>query len=175
MCIDGLAFVCLVDNHYHLCFEIPVRAGLVEASSLEQYKDNSFSHLWYLSRRSAFESPELALKFAGGLSDSRVGRRKYREYLDWLSQCEGERKRMGFERMSRGWVKGTKDFKRAVLDDLKDEQIQRVVEAEASEMREPRWERTLREALCVINHEAKDLLSGPKGQGWAGRSIWLDI
>ena len=73
---------------------------------------------------------------------------------------------MGFERMSRGWVKGTKDFKRAVLDDLNDEQIQRVVEAEASEMREPRWEGTLREALCVINHEAKDLLSGPKGQGW---------
>ena len=50
-----------------------------------------------------------------------------------------------------------------------------MVEAEASEMREPRWEGTLREALCVINHEAKDLLSGPKGQGWAGRSIWLDI
>ena len=33
-------------------------------------------------------------------------------------------------------------------------------------MREPCWERTLREALCVINHQAKDLLSGPKGQGW---------
>ena len=153
---DALGAVC---HYIHLN---PVRAGLVEASSLKQYEDSSFSHLWYPSRRSAFESPELALEFAGGLSDSRVGRRKYREYLDWLAQSEGERKRMGFERMSRGWVKGTKDFKRAVLDDLNDEQIQRVVEAEASQMREPRWERTLREALRVINHEVEDLLSGPK-------------
>ena len=58
------------------------------------------------------------------------------------------------------------------LDDLNDEQIQRVVEAEASQMREPRRERTLREALCVINHEAEDLLSGPKGLEDRSRSIF---
>ena len=63
-------------------------------------------------------------------------------------------------------MKGTKAFKQAILDDLKDEQIQRVVEAEASEMREPRWERTLREALIVINHETGDLCSTRKGQDW---------
>ena len=52
--------------------------------------------------------------------DNRAGRRKYREYLDWLAQNEGEKKQMGFERMSRGWVKDTKAFKQAILDDLKD-------------------------------------------------------
>ncbi|CAA7076337.1 transposase [Lentimonas sp. CC4] len=157
---DALGAVC---HYIHLN---PVRAGLVEAAELEQYKNSSFAQLWYPSRRSAFESPEVALEFAGGLVDSRAGRKKYREYLDWLSQSEGDQKQMGFEKMSRGWVKGTKDFKRAILDDLKDEQIQRVVEAEASEMREPRWERTLCEGLDTINYEAEDLLSGRKGQGW---------
>ena len=43
--------------------------------------------------------------------------------------------------------------------------MQQVVEAEASEMREPRWERTLCGALCAINHGAEDLLSCRKGQG----------
>ena len=43
---DALGAVC---HYIHLN---PVRAGLVEASSLEQYKDSSFSHLWYPSRRS---------------------------------------------------------------------------------------------------------------------------
>ena len=157
---DALGPVC---HYIHLN---PVRARLVEATELEQYKDSSFAHLWYPSRRSAYEVPELALEFAGGLVDNRAGRRKYREYLDWLAQNEGEKKQMGFERMSRGWVKGTKAFKQAILDDLKDEQIQRVVEAEASEMREPRWERTLREALIVINHETGDLCSTRKGQDW---------
>ena len=157
---DALGSVC---HYIHLN---PVRAGLVEVDALEQYKDSSFANLWYPSRRSAFESPEVALEFAGGLADSRVGRRKYREYLDWLAQSDSEKKRLGFEKMSRGWVKGTKDFKRAVLDDLKDEQMQRVVEAEASEMREPRWERTLREALGVVNHETEDLLSSRKGESW---------
>ena len=33
-------------------------------------------------------------------------------------------------------------------------------------MREPRWERTLREALIVINHETGDLCSTRKGQDW---------
>ena len=76
---DALGSVC----HYtHLN---PVRAGLVEVAALEQYKDSRFANLWHPSRRSEFESPEVALEFAGGLADSRVGRRKYREYLDWLA------------------------------------------------------------------------------------------
>lgn len=63
----------------------------VEVSALEQSSESSFASLWYPSRRSAYESPELALEFAGGLADSRVGRRKYREYLDWLTQSDSEK------------------------------------------------------------------------------------
>ena len=157
---DAIGPVC---HYIHLN---PVRAGLVEASALQSYADSSFARLWYPSRRSACEFPEVALDYAGGLSDSPTGRRKYREYLAWLSETDAERKRLGFDDMMHGWAKGTKDFRKAVLEDLKDEQVSRVVEAEASEMREPRWDRGLREALNVLGRDPEALKACRKGVAW---------
>jgi len=133
---------------------------------LESYADSSFARFWYPSRRWSFEYPEFGAEFAGGLADTRAGRRNYRDYLAWLSETEVEAKRLGFETMSRGWMKGTKDFKKAVLKDLRDEQIRGVVEAEASEMREPRWERALAKGLAALGRQSKDLADCRKGEGW---------
>ena len=157
---DAVGSVC---HYIHLN---PVRAGLVDVFALESYLDSSFAGLWYPRRRRTFEFPEASLESAGGLSDTPAGRRKYREYLSWLSESDAEKKRLGFENMTRGWAKGTKDFRKAVLEDLKDEQIGRVVEAEASEMREPRWERGLTEALGVLSRDSEALASSRKGEGW---------
>jgi len=122
--VDGeaLGAVC---HYIHLN---PVRAGLVEASCLEQYADSSFAGLWYPRRRRSFESPELALECAGGLLDTPAGRRKYRDYLGWLSETDEEAKRLGFEDMTKSWAKGTAEFKRSIIKDLKDEQVRKVVE-----------------------------------------------
>ena len=160
---DAVGSVC---HYIHLN---PVRAGLIGVSALEGYQDSSFSRLWYPRRRRAFECPEVSLEYAGGLSDTPAGRRKYREYLGWLSESDEEKKRLGFENMTRGWAKGTKDFRKSVLEDLKDEQVGRVVEAEASEMREPRWERGLKEALSVLGRDSGHLQS--VGRGSPGRWI----
>jgi len=157
---DALGAVC---HYIHLN---PVRAGLVEAGELQEYAESSFARLWYPSRRRDFEHLEVGLEFAGGLSDTRAGRRKYRDYLSWLSETDAEKKRLGFEKMTRGWVKGTTDFKKSILDDLKDEQMQKVVESEASEMREPRWERALGEALSVLGRGDSELSSCRKGEDW---------
>jgi hypothetical protein len=157
---DALGTVC---HYIHLN---PVRAGLVEAGELQQYAESSFAQLWYPSRRREFEDLEVGLEFAGGLADTRNGRRKYRDFLAWLSETDEEKKRLGFDKMSRGWVKGTTDFKKSVLADLKDEQMQRVVESEASEMREPRWERALAQALSALGRDASELSSSRKGEGW---------
>ena len=138
----------------------------MEAGELQQYAESSFARLWYPRRRREFEHLEVGLEFAGGLADTRVGRRKYRDYLAWLSETDAEKKRLGFDKMTRGWVKGSTDFKKLVLDDLKDEQMQRVVESEASEMREPRWERALEEALAVLGRDDSELSSSRKGEGW---------
>ena len=81
-------------------------------------------------------------------------------------ETDAEKKRLGFEKMTRGWVKGTTDFKKSILDDLKDEQMQRVLESEASEMREPRWERALGEALSVLGRGDSELSSCLKGEDW---------
>jgi len=144
----------------------PVRAGLVEASCLEQYADSSFASFWYPRRRRGYESPKIALEFAGGLSDTPAGRRKYREYLGWLSENDEESKRLGFENMTKGWAKGTVDFKRSVLENLKDEQMRKVVESEASEMREPAWMRTLSAGLIVLGRDETELETSRKGADW---------
>ena len=157
---DALGAVC---HYIHLN---PVRAGLVKAAELQQYAESSFARLWHPSRRRDFEQFEVALEFAGGLSDTRAGRSKYRDYLSWLSETDAEKKRLGFQKMTRGWVKGTADFKKSVLDDVKDEQIQRVVEREASEMREPLWVRALDEALSALGRDNPELLSSRKGENW---------
>ena len=157
---DALGAVC---HYIHLN---PVRAGLVESVSLQNYADSSFAHLWYPSRRQVYEYPEVALEFAGALTDSTAGRCKYREYLCWLSETDAETKRLGFEKMTSGWLKGSKDFKKSVLGDLKDEQIRKVVESEASEMREPCWERALAVGLVALGQTAEGLASARKGEGW---------
>ena len=157
---DALGAVC---HYIHLN---PVRAGLVDSSALQTYRDSSFARFWYPSRRWSFECPEVGAEFAGGLTDSPAGRRKYRDYLAWLSETDEEAKRLGFEKMSQGWMKGTKDAKKAVLEDLKDELVQGVVEAEASEMREPRWERGLQEALRILHRDHEILDTCRKGEAW---------
>ena len=65
-----------------------------------------------------------------------------------------------------GWAKGTDDFRKAVLDDLKNETMKHVSEAEASEMREPRWERAVVDMLSRVGHKESELASSPKGISW---------
>lgn len=109
---------------------------------------------------------DTALSAAGGLADTPTGRKSYRDYLEWLSADEGEGKKLGFEQMSRGWAKGTKDFKKAVLEDLKNPDEKRIVEADAAEAREPAWERGLMKGIEVLGLEAESLVTSPKGVDW---------
>ena len=157
---DALGAVC---HYIHLN---PVRAGVVQAPMLQSYADSSFARLWYPSRRAGYESPEVALDYAGGLTDSPAGRRKYRDYLGYLSDNKGEQDALGFETMTKGWIKGGKDFKKTVLNELGDEQIRKVAESEAKELREPQWERALEEALSVLGRNRTELTAGRKGEPW---------
>jgi len=160
--LDGYA-IPAVCHYIHLN---PVRAGIVDAAQLQTFTDSSFYQLWNPRKRWGFAVTDSYLEAAGGLKDSPKGRKLYRDYLEWLSSEDAERKRLGFERMTRGWAKGTKDFKKSVLGDFKDEAVRKVVELEASEMREPRWERGVGEALRRLNKEESDLSVGPKAALW---------
>lgn len=68
--------------------------------------------------------------------------------------------------MSRGWAKGTKEFKKAVLEDQQDVLRCRIVESEAAEMREPRWERNLENGLNALGRTAGELLTSKKSERW---------
>ncbi|MCC5789550.1 MAG: transposase, partial [Opitutales bacterium] len=94
------------------------------------------------------------------------GRESYREYLSFLSEDEKARKKLGFEKMCRGWAKGSKEFKKAVLEDLEDQEFGLVVEAEAREMREPRWERDLKQGLECLGRTETELSTARKGATW---------
>jgi len=157
---DAVAAVC---HYIHLN---PVRAGLVKVANLQGFSDSSFHQLWYPCKRWSFAVFESYMESAGQLKDTPKGRRLYRDYVEWLSEEDVERKRLGFERMTRGWAKGADDFKKSVLDDLKDDDVKKVVESEAAEMREPRWERGVVEILALLNKSEGDLKVGPKAPRW---------
>jgi len=72
--LDGEA-VGAVCHYIHLN---PVRAGLTGCSELEKYNVSSFHRLWHPRRRRPYESFEAALEGAGGLKDTRAGRKLYR-------------------------------------------------------------------------------------------------
>lgn len=56
-------------------------------------------------------------RWGRGVADTAAGRRKYLDYLAWMSKdAEGQR-RVGFDRMCKGWAFGSRDFKKALLKD----------------------------------------------------------
>lgn len=157
---DAIGPVC---HYIHLN---PVRAGLVSAERLQEYRDSSFHQLWHPRKRWGFCDFSTCLESVGGLADKPRGRILYRDYLGWLSESDAERKKLGFENMCRGWAKGAKDFKKAVLQDQAHLTTRRIVEAEAKEMAEPRWERGLKQGLACLGRNESDLQSERKGAGW---------
>ena len=144
----------------------PVRAGLVGVGELEAFKDSSFHRLWNPSLRWEFEDFEPALRLPWGLEDTAEGRRLYRDELAELSGDATEQKRMGFESMTRGWIQGSKAFRKAVLEDLEDPEVCRIVESEASDAREAKWERAAGEFLSALGFGEGDLGSSLKTVSW---------
>jgi putative transposase len=96
----------------------PVRARI---TSMEQLSAFRWSSLWWSARknRPAWLEVETVLKETGGLNDGPAGWRSYRTYLSLLAE-EDPRQRQGkFGDMSRGWVVGTKEFRRDMAKELK--------------------------------------------------------
>ncbi len=165
---DALGPVC---HYIHLN---PARAGIVEPGTLEAYEDSSFHQLWHPRRRWAFVDYETCLESAGGLADKPKGRALYRDYLRQLCMDDSEQRRLGFDDMCSGWAKGSEAFKKSVLTDQKDALSRKAVEAEASETREPRWERGLSKALELLDRRESDLLDSRKGAEWkVATARWL--
>jgi putative transposase len=157
----GLGAVC---HYIHLN---PVRAGRCPVEQLAQWPWSSFRWLMRPGVRPAWYQAEAALAHAGGLRDTAAGRRKYLDYLAWLAEDERAKKELLFDRMSRGWVIGTRDFKKAMLREHAhaaaavrrgDDVLRDVLEAALQE----ELDRLLRKS----GKQRRDLTCSGKSEGW---------
>ena len=98
---------------------------------------------WILApeKRKAWFKAEIALHQSAELEDTPAGRRAYVEYLAWLSADEQEQKRQCFERMTKGWIMGSEDFAKKIMDEA--DKLPEAVQEEFGEAREKIWEKTL--------------------------------
>jgi len=89
----------------------PVRAGLCTVPQLRDWRWSSVRWLAKPHCRPAWYSPLAALSQAGGLTDEKAGHARYFEYLRWLTENDAAQREQQFDRMSRGWIIGSKEFK----------------------------------------------------------------
>lgn len=118
----------------------PVRAKLCAVEDLRTYSFGSFPLLANGRKRPEFLSFDAALQTAGELSDDAAGAKAYQTYLSWLAESDAEQKRLKFDQLSRGWVIGSKEFKKDLAADSK-EQLRTCAGSgsELTEAREALW------------------------------------
>jgi REP element-mobilizing transposase RayT len=153
----------------------PLRAGMCTVDELETYRWSSYWYLWNPRKRPEFMDLSGALEHAGGLRDTPAGRKKYREYLTWLSTDAPAQKEMAFEKMCRGWALGTKSFKQGLLESeglLKEGSFDGV-QLEGKELREAnelQWEHQLERMLSILDKNDRAILSDRKSAQW---KVWI--
>jgi hypothetical protein len=118
-----------------------------------------------------------ALAAAGGLADTSYGRRKYVDYLKWLTSDKAAQHEMAFDMMCRGWALGTKDFKKALIAEAADEaaseedneptkKVLRYDGATLHEATELRWELVLEQCMEALDKSPADITTAIKSADW---------
>jgi putative transposase len=158
---DGMGSLC---HYIHLN---PVRAHQCSVEQLAEWPWSSVAWLMDPKRRRPWFDPGAALEHAGALADTPAGRRKYLEYLGWLTEDEPARKAQRFAQMSRGWVIGSREF---AMDLIKEHGAMagqgRRLEAAYREASEAVWQENLRELLERLGRTEEELATDGKSAGW---------
>lgn len=148
----------------------PVRAGLCSVGDLPRYRWTSLAWLWQPPRRASWYDPQACLRHAGELADQPAGRTRYLAYLEWLAEDEPTRKRLYFDRMSRGWAVGTENFIRAMTAEHRELAGHGLrLAKEAQPMHEIEWARCLQRELARIRRRPEDLLRDGRSAEWKVR------
>lgn len=144
----------------------PVRAGIVECQELQKYRASSFYRLWNPRKRWLCEDFSAVLQSAGNLGDQPAGRRSYRAYLEWLSEAQEEKSKMGFEKMLKGWAKGAEGFKESIIQRLQAEKPEQLVESEARDLKAYKYGAVIPVLLDLIGKKEEDFQKDRKGDDW---------
>ncbi len=153
----------------------PVRAGMTDVAGLRDYRWSSYWYLNHPAKRPEFLDCSGALLAAGGLADTSYGRRKYRDYLNWLTSDKAAQDEMAFDKMCRGWALGTKDFKKTLIAEAADtsedkdepsKKVPRYDGATLQEANELRWELVLEQCMETLNKTSNDSAKDIKSADW---------
>ncbi len=145
----------------------PVRARMTTVDRLGDWAWSSFHWLQKPKERAAWYHPQACLEQAGGLADTAAGRSKYAEYLAWLAEEPTEQKRLRFDRMSKGWVLGTREFKKELVDEHRDAATAlEQGEPDLDEAREAQLQERLDDLLAAVGKGPLDLKGAPKSAPW---------
>jgi len=158
---EGLGRVC---HYIHLN---PVRARLCAVADLSKYQWTSLSWLYGAKTLPEWYDARPALDHAGGLVPTAAGKKRYIEYLAWLMEDEPEKKRQQFDRMSQGWLIGTREFSQAMAQEHR-ELLARgpQLASELNTLREAAWEEALRAALREAQRPNAQLRLAGKSVEW---------
>jgi putative transposase len=126
----------------------PVRAGIVTAAQLKDYRYSSYWYLAHPKARSKWLDLRTALIEAGELNDTPAGRQKYGEYLAWQAMEGPVGRNKAYVSLSEGWALGTKEFRAGLVKDHAVAATTRAwASAGAREIREQQWEERLTACL----------------------------
>jgi hypothetical protein len=104
-----------VTSYIHLN---PQRAGIESVEQMGEYRWSSLS--WYLKKpRPGFLNMDAVLSAIGGIKDSKYAHKKYLDYLKFLAENEPEKKALAFDKLSKGWCYGSKEFKKEAILQIK--------------------------------------------------------
>ena len=149
-------------NYIHLN---PLRAGLEQDESLGTWR---WSSLWYLlQKRKRWSCMAFSdcLYYAGDLSDTPAGRKKYLQYLAWLSTSQKAQKEQQFSRMCRCWALASREFKKTLVSEDSTTGQERPGH-ETQEARELYWEGLLDRMLSYHGKSQREISTESKSAAW---------
>ena len=104
---------------------------------------------------------------AGSLNDTSYGRQKYQNYLQWLAVDETKQKEILFDKLSKGWVVGTREFKGQLLKDQKQMAAAlKLGSGSAKEARELVWAKRWNACMSILGKRKRDIAKDPKSAPW---------
>jgi REP element-mobilizing transposase RayT len=158
---DAAGAVC---HYIHLN---PVRARVAGMDALGAWPWTSVPALLNPRRRAQWFSPEPALAHAGGLSDTPADRRRYLAYLRWLQADGSGQKALEFDRMSKDWAVGPREFKKELLR-VHGELASGAETPEAGprELSRELWEERIGAYLAAVQKGATEIAGEAKGARW---------
>ncbi len=145
----------------------PVRAGLATTAALWNWPWTSVWMMFRPENRPPWYSPDVPLGHAGSLADTPQGWGCYSQFLCLLQENEPDRRRLGFERLSKDWAIGSKEFKCELIDEHQEWVANRSrgdagPRAFAAEL----WKERLDSYLAALGKTVSDVEAEPKAAAW---------